>query len=145
MPPREVHKTKVIGESAYEAVLDRLLTEMVVTDGLSATRDMSEDLARVRAAAEGADYLGAIRLLGAVEVTLSPTRPKPGADSVQPGDVEQALGDLRRAIPRWGSGKKREDAEALCREARGAAGEGRWHAAWALIEEADARLGEGHE
>ena len=143
VPPNQPIAKKAIGERAFEAVLDRLLGEIVVADNQPRTRDLTEALARVEHAAAGADYLGAIRLLGEVEVTLGPARPHGTGETVHPEDVEQALGDLRRAIPRWGSAGGREAAEALCREARRAAGEGRWQAAWALIEEADERLAQG--
>jgi len=64
------------------------------------------------------------------------------AQGVKPEDVEQALGDLRRALTRAGQFPRREEVAMLCREARAAASEGRWQAAWALIDEADQRLAE---
>lgn len=142
MPPNPGTAPKAVGEKAFEDELDRLLNHIISAGGSQSSSDVSAVIARVGEAANAANFLGALRLLGDLEITLGPAPARPGEGKVRPEDVEQALGDLRRAIPHWGSEASRGAATALCAEARQAAGDGRWDAAWALIEEADARLAE---
>jgi hypothetical protein len=120
----------------------RLASGIVITDDDPQVAEVALAVSRARRAADAGDYVGAIRLLGDVKLSLTPAE-APGLDvGVKPEDVEQALGDLRRALAREGEFLGREDIQALQRAAREAASEGRWEAAWALVDEADQRLGE---
>jgi hypothetical protein len=120
----------------------RLAAGIVISDDDPAVSDLSHAISRARQAADSGDYVGAIRLLGDVKLSLSASQ-APGLDSgVKPEDVEQALGDLRRALGRETDFPGRPEVQGLCRAAREAATEGRWEAAWALIDEADQRIGE---
>ena len=142
MVQRRADGWKGVGEKAFDTELDRLLGHIMSAGPAVHPGAVTAAIARVGEAASAANYLGALRLLGDLEITIGPAPPRPQDGLVLPEDVEQALADLRRAIPRWGTADSQAAATALCSEARVAAGEGRWEAAWALIEEADARLGQ---
>ena len=134
--------TDGLGKRAFEMEFGRLAAGIVIADDDPMVAEVSRAISRARHAADAGDYVGAIRLLGDVKVSLTPAE-APGLDAgVKPEDVEQALGDLRRALAREPSFPGREEVQALCRAAREAASEGRWEGAWALIDEADQRLGE---
>jgi hypothetical protein len=120
----------------------RMAAGIVIADDDPQVAEVSRAIHKARRAADEGDYVGAIRLLGDVKLSLTPAQ-APGLDAgVKPEDVEQALGDLRRALAREGDFPGREGVRGLCRAAREAATEGRWEGAWALIDEADQRLGE---
>jgi hypothetical protein len=122
--------------------LGRIAAGIIVADNDPRVREASKAISRARAAASSGDFLSAIRLLGDVKMTVTPENEPTLGAGVKPEDVEQALGDLRRAIKRSGEFQGRETIQALCRAARDEAVAGRWQAAWALIDEADGRLAE---
>lgn len=130
------------GKRAFEAELGRLASGIVVADNDPRVSEASRAISRARAAADSGDFLGAIRLLGDVRVTLTAENAPALSAGIQPEDVEQALGDLRRALKRAGTFPGREAVSALCIAARAEAAAGRWQASWALIDEADGRLAE---
>ncbi len=131
-----------VGKRAFDMEFGRLASGIVITDDDPQVAEVALAVSRARRAADAGDYVGAIRLLGDVKLSLTPAE-APGLDAgVKPEDVEQALGDLRRALAREDEFPGRKDIEALSLAAREAASEGRWEAAWALVDEADQRLGE---
>ena len=130
------------GRRAFEAELGRIASGIVIADNDPRVHEASKVISRARAAADSGDFLGAIRLLGDVRVTLTAENATALSAGVQPEDVEQALGDLRRALKRAGDFEGREAVSLLCKAARAEAAAGRWQAAWALIDEADGRLAE---
>ena len=138
-PRGEVEPT---GKRAFEAELGRIASGIVVADNDPRVREASKAISRARAAADSGDFLGAIRLLGDVKVTLTAENAPALAAGIKPEDVEQALGDLRRALKRAGAFEGKESVSTLCKAARAEAASGRWQAAWALIDEADGRLAE---
>src|SRR5689334_21054987 len=144
MPGGPIHGTNMepTGKRAFEAELGRIASGIVVADNDPRVREASKAISRARAAADSGDFLGAIRLLGDVKVTLTAENAPALAAGVKPEDVEQALGDLRRALKKAGSFEGKEAVEALCKASRAEAASGRWQAAWALIDEADGRLAE---
>ncbi len=130
------------GQRAYESELGRIAAGIIVADNDPRVREVSKAISRARAAADSGDFLGAIRLLGDVKVTVTPENAPTLGAGVKPEDVEQALGDLRRALKRAGEFVGRAAVSELCNAARAEAAEGRWQAAWALIDEADGRMAE---
>jgi hypothetical protein len=130
------------GKHAFEAELGRIASGIVVADNDPRVREVSKAISRARAAADSGDFIGAIRLLGDVTVTVTPENAPALAAGIKPEDVEQALGDLRRALKRAGDFEGKGAVETLCKAARAEAASGRWQAAWALIDEADGRLAE---
>lgn len=130
------------GKRAFETELGRIAAGIVVADNDPRVSEASRAISRARAAADSGDFLGAIRLLGDVRVTVTPENATALSAGVQPEDVEQALGDLRRALKRSGAFEGKEAVQSLCRAARLEAAASHWQAAWALIDEADARLAE---
>ncbi len=131
-PKAEQH----IGERAYRQRMGRVVDGVVVADDQPTVAGNAKTLSRAKGLARGGDYLGAIRVLGDVRVTVDGTTD----EDPRPEDVEQALGDLRRAVVKAPAGKERDAAGALLEAARVEASEGRWLAAWDLIDEADGRL-----
>jgi len=120
----------------------RIAAGIVVSDNDPTVRDVSRAISRARTAAEQGDFISAIRLLGDVKIHLTAAN-APGLDAgIKPEDVEQALGDLRRAIKKSLGVPGIEAIQTLCRAARESAVQGRWEAAWALIDEADQRMAE---
>lgn len=131
------------GRRAFEMEFGRISAGIVVSDNDIRLKDVSRAISKARAAADQGDFIGAIKLLGDVKITLTPAQ-APALDAgVKPEDVEQALGDLRRAIKKSLGAPGIETIQTLCRAARESAIQGRWEAAWALIDEADQRMGEG--
>lgn len=130
------------GKRAFEAELGRIASGIVVADNDPRVREASKAISRARAAADSGDFLSAIRLLGDVKVTVTVENAPTLAAGIKPEDVEQALGDLRRALKRAGTFEGQEALSTLCKAARAEAASGRWQAAWALIDEADGRLAE---
>jgi hypothetical protein len=130
------------GKRAFEAELGRIASGIVIADNDPRVGEASRLISRARAAADSGDFLGAIRLLGDVRVTVTPENSTALSGGVKPEDVEQALGDLRRALKRAGAFEGREAVSALCKAARAEAADGHWQASWALIDEADGRLAE---
>lgn len=132
-----------LGRRAYELEFGRLAAGIIFSDDDPAVEKTSRAISKARQAAEAGDYVGAIRLLGDVKVSVQPAGGGPGMEGgVKPEDVEQALGDLRRALAREKEFPGRPEVQRLCQAAREAASEGRWDGAWALIDEADQRLGD---
>ena len=138
-PPGERDST---GKRAFETELGRIAAGIVVADNDPRVSEASRAISRARAAADSGDFLSAIRLLGDVRVTVTADNATALSAGVKPEDVEQALGDLRRALKRSGDFEGKESIRTLCRAARDEGAAGRWQAAWALIDEADGRLAE---
>ena len=133
--PRE--KRAHVGELAYEREVERLVERVVVGDDRPDTRDNAQAIKHASRLAQAGDFLFAIRVLGDVKVRVNAACD----ELVRPEDVEQALGDLRRALKAAQPGPEREASEELLEAARTLAADGQWDAAWALIDEADQRLG----
>lgn len=130
------------GQRAFEMEFGRIAAGIMIADNDPGVREAAHAISKARQAAEMGDYISAIRLLGNVKVTVTEANAPTLGAGVRPEDVEQALGDLRRALKRHGGGPSLEPVRSLCRAARDEAAEGHWQAAWALIDEADARLAE---
>lgn len=130
------------GKRAFEMEFGRIAAGIMVADNDPAVREVSRAISRARAAADSGDFIGAIRLLGDVKISLTAEQAPGLGVGMKPEDVEQALGDLRRAIKAAGEGPAIDEVRLLCRAAREEAISGHWEAAWALIDEADQRLAE---
>lgn len=140
--PDEPLSTDPMGKRAFEMEIGRLTERIIVSDNNPKVREISRAISRARESAEAGDYIGAIRVLGDVEVRIDESGSPKREASVKPEDVEQALGDLRRALKRVTPSPLADSVRKLCQAAREEAVRGRWEAAWALIDEADQRLGE---
>ena len=110
---------------------------MVVADDRADTRDNAQAIKHANRLAHAGEFLDAIRVLGDVKVRVNTA----SDELVRPDDVEQALGDLRRALKSAQAGAEQDACEELLEAARTLAADGQWDAAWALIDEADQRLG----
>jgi hypothetical protein len=129
-----------VGERAYRQLADRLVDGVVVGDDHPTMPGNADVLSRASHLARDGDFLGALRVLGDVQVDVD----APYDGQLQPEDVEQALGDLRRALVKAPAGKERDASARLLEAARVEASQGQWLAAWDLIEEADERLAAAH-
>ena len=141
-PPNSREEKDVPGQRAFEMEFGRIAAGIMIADNDPGVREAAHAISKARAAADMGDYIGAIRLLGNVKVTVTEENAPTLGAGVKPEDVEQALGDLRRALKRAGDSPSLEPVRSLCRAARDEAAAGLWQAAWALIDEADARLAE---
>ena len=112
------------------------MSGVVVGDDHPTTPVNAGVLSKAAGLASGGNYLAAIRVLGDVHVEVN----DPVDQDIRPEDVEQALGDLRRALAKAPAGAERDASASLLAAARAEASEGRWLAAWELIDEADTRL-----
>jgi hypothetical protein len=131
-----------LGKRAFELEMGRVISNLVISDEMPRGPDLSRGIKEARAKAERGDYLGAIHVLGDLKIEVAPGKGLESGGPVEPADVEQALGDLRRAIKKAGLGEAATAAKTLCEAARDAARLGHWDAAHALIDEADQRLSE---
>jgi hypothetical protein len=125
-----------VGERAYRQQVERVVSGVVVGDDRPSTQSNARALTKASGLAGEGDFLGAIRVLGDVRVEVH----EPEDQAVGPSDVEQALGDLRRAIVKAPAGDERDASARLLEAARAEASSGRWAAAWELVDEADERL-----
>lgn len=128
------------GSRAFEMEFGRIAAGIIISDNDPGIQGTAQAISKARAAASEGDYISAIRLLGNVKVTVTQENASTLEAGVKPEDVEQALGDLRRALTRAGTSPALEPVRSLCRAARDEAGAGHWQASWALIDEADGRL-----
>lgn len=124
-----------VGKEAFHHHFATLSKSITVGADSPQMREVARALSRARQWADSGDYLGALHAIGGLGLSLSPPS---GAreGSLTGGEVEQALGDLRRAI---GSGGERDgttEAQALWAAAREEVVRGSWEAAMALIAEA---------
>ncbi len=141
-PPGDKDERDAPGQRAFEMEFGRIAAGIMIADNDPGVRETAHAISKARAAADMGDFIGAIRLLGNVKVTVTEENAPTLDAGVKPEDVEQALGDLRRALKRAGDSPALEPVRSLCRAARGEAAAGHWQAAWALIDEADGRLAE---
>lgn len=133
------------GRRAFETEFDRISEGIASPENASRAGELSQAVSKARSVADQGDFLAAIRLLGDVRIDLTPGRAPGNESAVRPEDVEQALGDLRRALKRAEGTGAIGVIETIFWAAREAAMERRWEAAWALIDEADERMGEAHQ
>jgi len=127
-----------IGKAAYEARFARLVDSIVVDDEDPHTHEIAEAFSVARHWVEAGNYLAAMQAIRGLELTTSKATsasPVPTA-----GDVEQALGDLRRSVERARGGEGAVQAAALWRAAREEVIAGAWEAALALIAEGNGWL-----
>lgn len=125
-----------VGKRAYNQQVRRVVSGVVVDDRDPTVEGNARVLSKAGGLASGGDYLGAIRVLGDVHVEVH----EADGEDPRPEDVEQALGDLRRALSKAPAGEEHDASAELLEAARVEASEGRWLAAWELIDEADERL-----
>jgi hypothetical protein len=99
-------------------------------------RQTAAAISKARQWIDAGDYLSAVHAVGALEVALKlgDGTGRPGRATA--GDVEQALGDLRRAVKAVGEARGAAEAARLWEAAREEVIGGAWEAALALIDEA---------
>ena len=90
------------GKRAFEMEFGRIAAGIVVSDDDPSIQEVSHAISRARQAADQGDYIGAIRILGNVKISITSDFTPSLGSGVKPEDVEQALGDLRRALARAG-------------------------------------------
>jgi hypothetical protein len=99
-------------------------------------KDASQAISRARHWVDAGDYLAALRAISGIEVRLLAPGPGGVDRALTAGDVEQALGDLRRGIEGIGDVRGATEAAALWAAARQEVIRGSWESAMAIIEEA---------
>lgn len=137
-PAEEKAQGLALGGQAYLSELGRIARSLPLDEKSPELAAVVRRVSQAREVAARGDYIRAIHVLGSVVVTSDSSPPRglaPRAD-----DVEQALGDLKRAIAKAPESAARQQAMTLCRAARMEASELRWSAAWALVDEASQRL-----
>jgi hypothetical protein len=120
-----------VGKAAYESQFLRLVGSVVVDDEDPHTHDVAKAFSVARQWVDAGDYLAAIQAIRGLELTIG--KPAPGAAGPTAGEVEQALGDLRRRIASADAVEGTVQAAALWRAAREEVIEGAWESAMALI------------
>lgn len=123
-----------VGKSAYEAQLLRAVESVVVDDEDPRTIEIAKAFSLARQRADAGDYLSALQAIRGLQSVRAHTVEHSGPTA---GDVEQALGDLRRRIAHLGGTTGSVEAGALWRAAREEVIEGGWEGAMALISEAN--------
>ncbi len=136
MQPKHNGPEGRVGEHAYRQQVDRAVSGVLVGDDHPTTPVNAKVLSKATSLASTGDFLGAIRVLGDVHIEVGDAY----GENLQPDDVEQALGDLRRALAKAPAGAEQDASARLLQAARSEASAARWQAAWDLIEEADERL-----
>lgn len=128
-----------LGKEAFQQHLATVSKFIMIGLDTPQTREAAQALWRARQWAQAGDYLSALHAIGALTVSLDAL---PGAreGSLTAGQVEQALGDLRRAIGRSAERDGTAQAQALWAAAREEVVRGSWEAAMALISEAQGWL-----
>ena len=137
--PKEKAAKTPVGKEAFQSHFTQLSKSITVGVDTPQLREVASALSKARQWAESGDYLAAIHAIGGISVQLGlGEAARKGA--VSGGDVEQALGDLRREIGRGGERAGTIEAQALWAAAREEVIRGSWEAAMALIREANGWL-----
>jgi hypothetical protein len=133
-----------VGREAFERELAFLAPRILVGEDSPEIREVARVVSKARQWVEAGDYLAAIHALSSIEIqiTTQAAGPKDGKPP-KIADIEQALGDLRRAIRSDPDRPHAAAALSLWSAAREEIIRGSWTAAWALIQEANARLAKG--
>lgn len=132
----EVPSRSPVGKAAFHAHFAVLSRSIMVGENSEEAREVAQAISRARQWAQSGDYLAAIHAISGLEMQLAkpsgetPTRASTG------GDVEQALGDLRRHIDHVGEVPGSAEAAALWQAAREEVIRGSWEVALALMNEA---------
>jgi hypothetical protein len=129
-----------IGRRAFEAELARISRHITVGEDSSFAREAGRILARARKSVEDGNYLQAVEALGRLELTVNPPPQDGPAHPPRAGEVEQALGDVRRLLAEADLRSGHEGAVILWQAARQAVIDGRWETAMALLDEARERV-----
>src|SRR6267142_1369817 len=88
-----------VGRRAFEAELAFLEPKLVVGDDSPDAREYARVISMARQWVDAGDYLAAVHALGDLEMRITTKVVLTGSPAFwKPADVEQALGDLRRAI-----------------------------------------------
>jgi hypothetical protein len=132
-----------VGKAAFQAHLNSLSARIRVGDDSEASRAAASALSKAKQWCDAGDFLAAVHAVGGLEVQINGT-PGGSAAHVKAGDVEQALGDLRREVGRVGEQRGAVEAARLWEAAREEVIGGAWEAALALIGEARNWLKQGH-
>jgi len=137
--PKDKVARAPVGKEAFQAHFAQLSKSITVGVDSPQLRGVASALSRARQWAESGDYLAAIHAIGGISIQLRP-EPTTRQGALASGDVEQALGDLRREIGRGGDRDGTIEAQALWAAAREEVIRGSWEAAMALIREANGWL-----
>lgn len=132
-----------VGKRAFESELARIARHITIGGDAATAREASRTLARARHSVEAGDYLQAVEALGRIDLTLRAAAG--GADGRPPnaGEVEQALGDVRRLLAEAELSSRHEGGVLLWQAARQAVIDGRWESAMALLTEAREWMADG--
>jgi len=118
----------------------RVVQSLVIDDEDPHTFDVAEAFSTARQWVDAGDYLAAFQAIRGIELIVG--KPRETVEGPSAGEVEQALGDLRRRISGAGTVEGTVQAAALWRAAREEVIEGAWEGAMALISEANGWLNE---
>ena len=132
-----------VGRAAFQSHLAALSTRIRVGDDSEASRAAASALSKAKQWCDAGDYLAAVHAVGGLEIQIN-AGPGGSATRLKAGDVEQALGDLRRDVGRVGEQRGAVEAARLWEAAREEVIGGAWEAALALIGEARLWLKQGH-
>ncbi len=124
-----------VGKEAFRQHFATLSKSITIGTDSPQMREVAQALSRARQWADSGDFLAALHAIGGLALSLSPPSGA-RAGSLTGGEVEQALGDLRRAIGSSGERDGTTEAQALWVAAREEVVRGSWEAAMALIAEA---------
>ena len=124
-----------VGKEAFHRHFAALSKSITIGEDSPQMREVARALSRARQWADSGDYLAAIHAIGGLCLSVAPPV-GPRAGTLTGGEVEQALGDLRRAIGSLGERDGTAEAQALWAAAREEVVRGSWEAAMALIGEA---------
>ncbi len=132
---RDASRSYPVGKEAFHHHFATVSKSITIGADSPQMREVAHALSRARQWAESGDYLAALHAIGGLSVSLkAPSGPR--ALSLTGGEVEQALGDLRRSIGSSGEREGTTEAQALWAAAREEVVRGSWEAAMALIAEA---------
>jgi hypothetical protein len=133
--------TEPVGRRAFEAQLAFLEPKLFVGENSAEEQEFARVFSLARQWVDAGDYLAAVHALGDLEMRITSKVVLTGSPAFwKPADVEQALGDLRRAIKADAERPATAHAQALWSAAREEVIRGSWSAAMALIKEANERL-----
>ena len=125
-----------VGKLAFENALAKLSRHIIVGEDAAEAREAARSLSRARKSVESGDYLQAIQALGRIEVTLNPGRTNQETARFGAGEVEEALGEVKRTLANDWQGQGHKEAVLLWSAARQAVVDGQWEAAMAMLDEA---------
>lgn len=125
----------LVGKRTFQAELTRISAHITVGEDSAAARAAGRTLARARRSVEAGDYLQALEAIGHLDITVQPLDDD-GSRPPKAGQVEQALGDVRRLLAEAALDTGHEGGVLLWSAARQAVIEGRWETALALLDEA---------